>query len=88
LEPFEEISAAILLELDTDRLNSGVVLEKVVEYMQYWYSYKDQEDVPDMDIPVDICLEVLQAADYLGMDSKYSSLAHIQLACQLTTLSE
>jgi hypothetical protein len=76
------------LELDTDPLNSGVVLEKVVEYMQYWYSYKDQEDVLDMDIPVDICLEVLQAADYLGMDSMYSSLPHIQLACQLTTLSE
>ncbi|RKU43828.1 hypothetical protein DL546_000064 [Coniochaeta pulveracea] len=47
---------------------SGVVLEKVVEYMQYWYAYREKEDVPDMHIPVDICLELLQAADFLGMD--------------------
>ncbi|KAH8906728.1 POZ domain-containing protein [Coniochaeta sp. PMI_546] len=47
---------------------SGVVLEYVVQYMHYWYQYKDKEDVPDMDIPVDLCLEVLMAADFLRMD--------------------
>ncbi|KAK3680461.1 Skp1 family protein [Podospora appendiculata] len=49
---------------------SGAVLEKVVEYFQYWYKNRDKLDVPDMDIPVEICLELLVAADYLGLDSK------------------
>lgn len=47
---------------------TGIVLEKVVEYCHYWYKYKDNELVPDMDIPVDLCLELLQAADFLGLD--------------------
>lgn len=50
--------------------NSSMVLEKVAEYLIYWYRYKDQEDVPDMEIPVELCLEILEAADYLQMDSK------------------
>ncbi|CCC05269.1 BTB/POZ protein [Copromyces sp. CBS 386.78] len=49
---------------------NGVILEKVVEYFHYWYKYKDREDVPDMEIPVENCLELVVAADYLGMDSK------------------
>ncbi|KAF9877584.1 transcriptional elongation regulator (elongin c) [Colletotrichum karsti] len=49
---------------------SGVVLEKVCEYFQYWYRYREKEDVPDMDIPVELCLELLVAADFLGLDSK------------------
>ena len=36
----------------------------------YWYKYRDKEDVPDMDIPVELCLEILMAADYFGLDSK------------------
>ncbi|KAK7453824.1 Skp1 family protein [Colletotrichum acutatum] len=51
---------------------SGVVLEKVCEYFQYWYRYREREDVPDMDIPVELCLELLVAADFLGLDSKTS----------------
>ncbi|KAK4190290.1 BTB/POZ protein [Podospora australis] len=51
----------------------GVVLEKVVEYFHYWYKHRDQLDVPDMPIPVELCLELLMAADYLGMDSKPAS---------------
>lgn len=47
---------------------NGIVLEKVVEYCQYWYKYRDSDNVPDMDIPVELCLELLQAADYLGLD--------------------
>lgn len=47
-----------------------MVLEKVAEYLIYWYRYKDQDDVPDMDIPVHLCLEILQAADYLQLDGK------------------
>ncbi|KAE9569918.1 Elongin-C [Colletotrichum fructicola] len=49
---------------------SGVVLEKVCEYFQYWYRYREREDVPDMDIPVELCLELLVAADYLGLDKQ------------------
>ncbi|KAF3766538.1 POZ domain-containing protein [Cryphonectria parasitica EP155] len=48
---------------------SSLILEKVVEYLIYWYRYKDSEDVPDMEIPVDLCLEVLTASDFLGLDS-------------------
>lgn len=51
-------------------LSSGIVLEKVVEYLHYWYRNRDKEDVPDMDIPVEHCLELLMAADYLGLDRK------------------
>lgn len=50
---------------------SAVVLEKVAEYLLYWYRYQDKEDVPDMEIPVDMCLELLTAADYLQMDSEH-----------------
>lgn len=45
-----------------------MVLEKVAEYLIYWYRYKDQDDIPDFDIPVELCLEILEAADYLRMD--------------------
>ncbi|KAI0392707.1 POZ domain-containing protein [Xylariaceae sp. FL0594] len=47
---------------------NGMVLEKVVEYMHYWYKYRDCENVPDMDIPVELCLELLVAGDYLQLD--------------------
>lgn len=50
--------------------NRGDVLEKVAEYLIYWHRYQDKEDVPDMEIPVHMCLELLVAADYLGIDSK------------------
>jgi hypothetical protein len=44
---------------------SGVCLEKVCEYLYYHEKNKDARDVPDMDIPADICLEMLVAADFL-----------------------
>ncbi|ROV95071.1 hypothetical protein VSDG_05858 [Cytospora chrysosperma] len=50
---------------------SAVILEKVVEYLLYWYRYQDKEDVPDMEIPVDMCLELLTAADYLQLDNQF-----------------
>lgn len=50
--------------------SSGQVLEKVVDYFLYWYKNRDKDDVPDMDIPVELCLEILMAADYLGLDGK------------------
>ncbi|KAI1136810.1 POZ domain-containing protein [Hypoxylon sp. FL0543] len=48
---------------------NGNVLEKVAEYFNYWYRNRDKEDVPDLDIPVEMCLELLMAADFLGLDS-------------------
>ncbi|GME24995.1 Transcriptional elongation regulator [Neofusicoccum parvum] len=45
---------------------NGVVLEKVCEYLYYNEKHKDTKDVPDMDIPAELCLELLMAADYLN----------------------
>ena len=45
---------------------SGVVLEKVCEYLYYNEKHRNAGDVPDMDIPPELCLELLMAADYLN----------------------
>lgn len=50
--------------------SSGIVLEKVAEYFYYNYVNRDRDGVKDMDIPPELCLELLMAADYL--DSKHS----------------
>jgi hypothetical protein len=44
---------------------SGVVLEKVCEYLYYNQKHADSKDVSDMDIPPELCLELLIAADFL-----------------------
>ncbi|KAJ5200699.1 SKP1 component POZ [Penicillium cf. griseofulvum] len=44
---------------------SGVVVEKICEYFCYNEKHKDQVNVPDMDIPPELCLELLMAADFL-----------------------
>lgn len=41
------------------------MLEKVCEYFYYNEKYKDSKDVPDMDFPTELSLELLMAADYL-----------------------
>ncbi|KIV98692.1 uncharacterized protein PV09_09520 [Verruconis gallopava] len=46
---------------------SGVCLEKVCEYLYYHEKNKDARDVPDMEIPPEICLELLVAADFLDV---------------------
>ncbi|KAA8912594.1 hypothetical protein TRICI_003432 [Trichomonascus ciferrii] len=48
---------------------SGMVLEKVCEYLCYNLKYKDQTDVADFDISPEMSLELLMAADYL--DGKF-----------------
>ena len=45
---------------------NGVVLEKVCEYLYYAEKYKDSKDVPDMELPPELCLELLMAADFLN----------------------
>ena len=57
-------------------LESGIVLEKVCEYFAYNEKNQSLRDVPDMDIPPELCLELLMAADYL--DSKpFSTVIHL-----------
>lgn len=53
------------MEFGADGLRSGVVLEKVCEYLYYNEKHKNNKDVPDMDIPPELCLELLMAADFL-----------------------
>lgn len=45
---------------------SGLVLEKVCEYFYYNEKHKNSKDVPDIDVPAELCLELLMAADYLN----------------------
>jgi transcription elongation factor B subunit 1 len=40
-------------------------LEKVCEYLYYNQKHAESKDVSDMDIPPELCLELLIAADYL-----------------------
>ncbi|EME40911.1 hypothetical protein DOTSEDRAFT_74459 [Dothistroma septosporum NZE10] len=49
-----------------DNIN-GLVLEKVCEYLYYSEKHKNCKDVADMDIPAELCLELLMAADYLNV---------------------
>ncbi|KAH6620785.1 BTB/POZ protein [Chaetomium sp. MPI-SDFR-AT-0129] len=60
------------VEAQTGRCNfpeiSAHILEKVVDYINYWYRNREKEDVPDMEIPVEMCLELLMAANYLNLD--------------------
>lgn len=54
-------------------------MEKVVEYFHYWYKNRYKEDAPDMDIPAELCLELLVAADFLGLDSKQDAFPAMQV---------
>ncbi|PBP25691.1 putative Elongin-C [Diplocarpon rosae] len=59
-----------------DEIN-GIVLEKVAEYFYYNYKNRNKEDVPDMDIPPELCLELLMAADFLDSTSFPPHSVHI-----------
>jgi transcription elongation factor B subunit 1 len=49
---------------------SGILLERVCDYLYFNLKYKDVTDVPEFDIPPEMALELLVAADYLdGMIS-------------------
>ncbi|KAL7266062.1 Transcription elongation factor B (SIII), polypeptide 1 (15kDa, elongin C) [Rhizina undulata] len=41
------------------------ILEKVCEYFYYNEKYRGEKDVPDMDIPPEMALELLVIADFL-----------------------
>jgi len=62
-------------------MDSGEVLDVIVEYFHYWYRNKDCQDVPDMDIPVELCLEIILATDFLGLDGTFSAWDAFRIAC-------
>ncbi|KAJ5993556.1 transcriptional elongation regulator [Penicillium sp. IBT 35674x] len=64
LDPSSKFSEAITGRCVLENL-SGVVLEKVCEYFLYNEKHKDQANVADMEVPAELCLELLMAADYL-----------------------
>ncbi|KAL4780986.1 BTB/POZ protein [Aspergillus varians] len=64
LDPSSKFSEALSGRCVFENL-SGMVLEKVCEYFCYNEKNKNQTNVPDMDIPPELCLELLMAADYL-----------------------
>ncbi|KAF2745164.1 POZ domain-containing protein [Sporormia fimetaria CBS 119925] len=45
---------------------NGVILEKVCEYLYYNQKWADAKNVPDMEIPPELCLELLMTADFLN----------------------
>lgn len=51
--------------------SSGVVLEKVCEYLYFNEKTREEKDVPDMEFPPELCLELLMAADFLQRESSY-----------------
>lgn len=55
----------LYIAISNGSLSSGIILEKVCEYFIYNERHKDQANVADMDIPPELCLELLMAADYL-----------------------
>jgi hypothetical protein len=56
---------------------SGLVLEKVCEYFYYNEKHKNSKDVPDIDVPAELCLELLMAADYLNGEFHSTIICHI-----------
>lgn len=66
LDPTSNFAEAISNRCVFENIN-GVVLEKVCEYLYYNEKHKESKDVPDMDIPPELCLELLMAADYLDV---------------------
>ncbi|QGA14398.1 hypothetical protein EYB26_002051 [Talaromyces marneffei] len=64
LDPSSKFSEALTGTCVLENI-TGVVLEKVCEYFCYNDKMKEQVNVVDMDIPPELCLELLMAADYL-----------------------
>lgn len=60
------------MESTSNRVNlpniSGVLLEKVCEYLYFNVKYKNKTGVPPFEIPPELALELLVVADFL--DSK------------------
>ena len=59
------------------------MLEKVCEYFYYNEKHKNSKDVPDIDVPAELCLELLMAADYLNGEFDSTLTLPLQLSCRL-----
>ncbi|CAA9958416.1 hypothetical protein PTNB73_00573 [Pyrenophora teres f. teres] len=66
LDPMSGFRENTQNRVDLPTIN-GVVLEKVCEYLYYSQKHAESKDVSDMDIPPELCLELLIAADYLDV---------------------
>ena len=64
LNPDNGFAESRTLTCKFDAIN-GVILEKICEYFYYNEKYRLEKDVPDMELPPEICLELLMASDYL-----------------------
>lgn len=64
LDPTSNFAEAVSGRCVFSNIN-GVVLEKVCEYFYFNEKSKEEKDVPDMEIPPELCLELLMAADFL-----------------------
>lgn len=53
----------------------------MAEYFYYSYKYRNSEDVPDMEIPPELCLELLEAADYLDGKARLAQRLDKLLMC-------
>ncbi|KAF2832761.1 POZ domain-containing protein [Ophiobolus disseminans] len=74
LDPMSGFRENTQNRVDLPTIN-GVVLEKVCEYLYYNQKHAASKDVSDMDIPPELCLELLIAADYL--DDMISAISPI-----------
>ncbi|KAL8709223.1 MAG: hypothetical protein Q9220_005966 [cf. Caloplaca sp. 1 TL-2023] len=54
---------------------NGIILEKLCEYLYYNLKYKESKDVPDMDIPPNLCLELLVAADFFDGETGFHTFS-------------
>lgn len=65
MDEFEEgQTGRVTLDMD------GEILEVVVDYLHYFYKYKEQEEsgtIPEFKIPTHLALELLVKADYLDI---------------------
>ncbi|MCJ1327083.1 hypothetical protein MMC10_003749 [Thelotrema lepadinum] len=64
LDPGSAFAESLTGRCKFENIN-GVVLEKVAEYLCYNAKNKSVTGVADMEIPPELCLELLMAADYL-----------------------
>ncbi|KAF2761609.1 POZ domain-containing protein [Pseudovirgaria hyperparasitica] len=65
LDPNSRFQEGLTGRCEFENIN-GLVLDKVCEYLYYNEKHKDAKDMPDLDIPPELCLELLMAADYLN----------------------
>ncbi|KAJ5918516.1 POZ domain-containing protein [Penicillium verhagenii] len=68
-DPDHRISPLALLRNNNHSILScsGYVLVEVCFYFLYNYIHRNDQDVKDMEIPTELCLELLMAADYLDV---------------------